>query len=75
MQSNYVLEVEDRVIVPSMSDHITFDSMCAWASAYPNLYTVYTVGWIKYYDQAALDWFILRWGAPSVSSVSNVGFG
>ena len=59
--NRYVLESRYRTIIPMIEDG---DDLRVWAREYPNMYTVYSTGYITYYDQRALDWFILRWGVP-----------
>lgn len=40
------------------------EDMRVWAREYPNMYSVYSAGYILYADRRALTWFILRWGMP-----------
>lgn len=54
----YTINKQESLIQPSWL-HIV--EMTDWAKQYPNMYTVYNVGYITYHDQAALDWFKLRW--------------
>lgn len=70
--NRYVLEERYRTIVPMVEN---LDDMHVWAGELPNMYTVYTTGYITYYDQRALDWFILRWGLPENSVTSAVSLG
>lgn len=73
MSNRYVLETRYKTIIPVITDG---DDMRVWAREYPNMYNVYSAGYIIYYDRRALDWFILRWGMPEGSdSVSAVGLG
>ena len=69
---NYLLQQEESCILPYAN---YMDDMQSWAKQYPNLYTVYTSGYIVYYDQRALEWFILRWGMPESMYISAVGLG
>lgn len=70
--NRYVLEERYRTIIPMIEN---FDDMHVWAREYPNMYSVYSSGYIIYYDRRALDWFILRWGLPENSAVSAVSLG
>lgn len=46
--------------------------MCEWASQYPNMYKVSTTNVIYYYNDAALSWWVLRWGDGATLEVSDI---
>ena len=71
MAPNYVLDSRYKTIIPCLP---TSQELVAWASEWPNMYTIYTAGYITYYDDAALTWFIMRWGQPE-NPVSSVALG
>lgn len=60
--NRYVLESRYKTIIPRI-EHM--DDMMAWAREYPNMYTVYSSGYITYYNPRALAWFVLRWSGTS----------
>jgi hypothetical protein len=68
----YVLETRYKTIIPVLP---ASDEIIPWAREYPNMYNVYGTGYLTYYNQQALDWFILRWGPGSLGAVSPVGLG
>ena len=72
MAYKYVLETRYKTIVPCLPDSM---SILAWAREYPNMYNVYSAGYITYYNSRALDWFVLRWGTPESSPASPVALG
>ena len=59
--NRYVLERRYKTIIPMIENT---EDMRVWAREYPNMYSVYSAGYILYSDRRALDWFILRWGMP-----------
>ena len=72
MACKYVLEPRYKTIVPVLPDSMV---VLAWAREYPNMYNVCSNGYITYYNQRALDWFVLRWGTPESSPASPVALG
>ena len=72
MAHKYVLERRYKTIIPCLPDSM---AVLAWAREYPSMYNVYSAGYITYYNQRALDWFVLRWGLPENSPVSEVALG
>lgn len=55
----YVLERRYKTIIPVLP---ASEEILPWAREYPNMYNVYSTGYLIYSDQRALDWFVLRWG-------------
>ena len=72
MTPKYVLEKRYKTIIPFLP---TSQELVEWAKDWPNMYTIYTAGYITYYNDAALSWFIMRWGESENAGVSLVSLG
>ena len=48
------------------------EPMCTWAQQYPRLYKVSETKLIYYQDDAALAWWVLRWGDGATLEASDI---